>query len=216
LRAVRSLKIIEKLVFVSTSECYGKFQPQNKTLTEEQPFNPRSPYAISKAAAEFTCCYYANRFGVPVTIARSFNHCGPRQNVNFAIPSFAQQIARIEKRYSKPIIYVGNLSVKRDLSDVRDIVHGYRLLAEKGKPGRAYHFCSGKAVSIKSILNQLLKMSSCEIEIKIDPSRFRKNDIPIMRGDNSRAVKELGYNSRYHLRTTLKDTIDYWRNKVVK
>lgn len=211
LEAAHAIKKLKKMIFVSSSECYGEFRPKGKILTEEQPFNPMSPYAISKAAAEFACRMYWKRYGLPVTIARSFNHSGPRQNENFVVPAFAKQIAALEKTGGRAVIRTGELSARRDLSDVRDIVRGYRLLALKGTPGKAYHFCSGEAISIKAVLNQLLKLSDREISISIDKTRLRKNDIPILRGDNSLAVRELGFRITIPLKTTLEDTLNYWR-----
>jgi GDP-4-dehydro-6-deoxy-D-mannose reductase len=149
-----------------------------------------------------------------VVIARSFNHSGPRQNDNFVIPSFAKQIAAIEAGRRQPVINIGDLSARRDLSDVRDIVHGYRLLAEKGRPGEVYHFCCGKAVAIKSILDSLLKLTSRPIKAKTDKRLLRKTDIPVLRGSNRRIVKELGYKTRYTLKDTLSDTLNYWREKT--
>jgi len=107
---------------------------------------------------------------------------------------------------------VGDLSTKRDLSDVRDIVRGYRQMAEKGKQGRVYQLCSGKATAISSVLKTLTGFSSKKIDIKIDKARFRKNDIPVLRGSNKRAVQELGFKSRYKLRESLRDTYNYWLN----
>ncbi len=213
LQGAVALKNLRRLVFISTSECYGRFPRKISKLAEDQPFNPMSPYGVSKAAAEYACRYYFTRHGLPVTVSRSFNHSGPRQNENFVIPSFCKQIVAIESGSSKPVINVGDLSVKRDLSDVRDIVHGYLLLAEKGRPGEAYNLCSGKAVSIKVVLDGLLKLAKVPIKVNLDKSRFRKNDIPILRGDNSRAVKELGFSPRYSLRQTLQATLDYWRDQ---
>jgi GDP-4-dehydro-6-deoxy-D-mannose reductase len=215
LQAALQAPKLKRMIFVSSADCYGIFQPTNKTLTEDQPLNPLSPYGISKAAAEAASRYYFRQYGLPVSVARSFNHSGPRQADNFVIPSFAKQIAAIEAGLQKPALLVGNLSVKRDLSDVRDIVQGYRLLAEKGKAGRVYHFCSGKTVSIQKVLDSLLRLSSKKIKVKIDKSRLRKSDIPILRGSNRRAVQELGFKTRYSLHTTLKDTLEYWRQKVL-
>ncbi len=211
LLAAGELKKLKKLVYVSSSDCYGRFSPKNKTLTEDEPLNPVSPYGISKVAAEQLCRMYCDRYEMPISIARSFNHSGPRQSDSFVIPSFARQIAAIESGKQKPVMHVGDLSVKRDLSDVRDIVRGYRLLAENGETGRVYQLCSGKAVSISSVLNQLLKLSRFDIKVKTDKVRFRRNDIPVMRGDNSRATNELGFRIRYKLKTTLEDTLNYWR-----
>jgi len=216
LQAALQLHNIRQMVLVSSADCYGIFRPKNKTLTEDQPLNPISPYGISKAAAEQASLYYYNHYRLPVAVARSFNHSGPRQNESFVIPSFAKQIALIEAGLQKPVLLVGDLSVKRDLSDVRDIVQGYHLLAEKGKAGRVYLFCSGRAVSIQHVLDSLLRLSTKRIRLKVDKSRLRKNDIPILRGDNHRAVQELGYQARYSLQKTLKDTLDYWRRKILK
>jgi GDP-4-dehydro-6-deoxy-D-mannose reductase len=210
LQAARTLPRLQKLVFTSSADCYGIFTPKNKTLTEEHPLNPISPYGISKTSAEHLCRYYCNRYRVPVTIARSFNHSGPRQNDNFVIPAFAKQVAAIELKRQKPVISVGDLTARRDFSDVRDIVKGYRLLAEKGQPGRVYHFSSGKAVSIQSVLDILIGLSSRKIKVQIDKTRLRKSDIPVLRGSNRRAVQELGFANRYTLKQTLKDTFEYW------
>jgi len=213
LAAAAAAEGLKKFVFVSSSETYGRFRPPGKTLTENHPLNPVSPYGISKAAAEFACHAYAKRFELPVVISRSFNHSGPRQSRDFVIPSFAGQIAAIEKGLAKPVIYVGNLSARRDLSDVRDIVRGYRLLAEKGQTSHVYQLCSGRAVSIQTVLNQLLRLSKRKIKVRTDKTRLRASDIPVLRGDNSLAVRKLGYQVRYSLKQTLLSTLDYWREK---
>jgi len=211
LNAASELKNLSKLVYISSADCYGVFKPVNKTLTENQPFNPISPYAVSKAAAEFLCKFFFARYGFPVAIARSFNHAGPRQSDNFVVSSFGKQIAQIEKNSREPIIHVGDLSTKRDFSDVRDIVRGYRLLAEKGKSGEVYQFCSGKAITIKQILEFFLKMSNKNIIVRTDNSLLRKNDIPCLRGNNQKAEKKLGFQPKFTLNQTLQDTLNYWR-----
>jgi len=214
LSAALELKNLKKLVFVSSADVYGTFKPANKLLTEKQPFNPISPYAVSKAAAEFLCELYSDRHQLPVTIARSFNHTGPRQNEFFVVSSFAKQIAEIEVKGKEPIIHVGDLSAKRDFSDVRDIAAGYRLLAEKGASGEVYQLASGNAVSIKHILELLLKMSDKTIIVKTDNSRLRKNDIPCLKGDNRKARNKIGFRPKYSLNQTLADTLNYWREQI--
>jgi len=208
------LSRLKKMVFVGSADCYGIFSPKNKTLTEDQPLNPISPYGISKAAAEQLCRYYAQQRNVPVTIARSFNHCGPRQTENFVVPDFARQIAAIELGLQKPRMAVGDLGARRDFSDVRDIVRGYRLLAEDGHPGRSYQLCSGRAVAIKTVLNTLLGFTTKKVRVVTDRTRLRKSNIPILRGSNQRAVQELGYISRYNLKATLYNTFEYWITKL--
>jgi len=214
LRAAMKAGNLERFLYVSSADCYGVFSPTNKTLSEEESLNPVSPYAISKVAAEQICRFYHGHHAVPIVIARSFNHSGPRQSDAFVIPSFSKRIAAIEAGLQKPILQVGNLSARRDLSDVRDIVRGYRLMAQKGKVGRVYNLCSGRAVSIQSVLKQLLALSESNIKVVVEKKRLRKVDIPVLRGDNRKASKDLGFKLRYSLRTTLKDSLDYWRKNL--
>jgi len=205
---------IRKIVFVSSADVYGAFQPMDKRLTEKQLLNPLSPYGISKVAAEYLSLYYARQYNLPISIVRPFNHTGPRQSAIFVIPSFCRQIALIEKGAIKPEISVGNLSARRDLSDVRDIVNGYYKIGLKGKKGEIYQLCSGKSLVIKTILEKLLKLSGVKIKVKTDKSRFRKLDIPILKGDYKKAKSKLGWSPAYRLEQTLADSLNYWRKCV--
>lgn len=214
LEAARQHSKLKSFLFIGSADSYGTFQPSNKLLTEHQCFNPISPYGIAKAAAEYASRYYYRAHGLPVVIARSFNHSGPRQTDNFVIPSFAKQIAMIETGRQKPVLMVGDLSAKRDFSDVRDIVRGYRLLAQQGKPGEVYQLCSGKAVSIQHILDMLISISHADIAVKIDKQRLRKADIPVLRGSHAKATRDANFSTRIPLRTTLRDTLGYWREKI--
>ncbi len=214
LESARQLRRLDSFLFVSSADCYGLFTPQNKTLTEDQPLAPISPYGIAKAAAEQATLYYHRQHSLPAKVARSFNHSGPRQSDSFVIPDFARQIALIEHRLRKPLMRVGDLSAKRDFSDVRDIIKGYRLITEKAAPGEIFQLCSGKAVSIASILKKLLSLSENNIKVETDPKRLRKADLPVLRGSNSKAKRLLRFENRYSLRDTLKDTLDYWRTEI--
>lgn len=204
---------LKQLVFISSSECYGIFSPTGRLLTESQPLNPVSPYGISKAAGEYLAAYYTRQYRLPVVIGRAFNHTGPRQSEVFVVPSFCKQIAEIETGKVRPLMKVGDLSVRRDLSDVRDVVNGYYLMAVRGTPGEVYQFSSGKAVSIKNVLETLLHLSPVDIKVDADKSRFRKADIPVLRGSNKKAYKQLQWRIQYRLQDTLRDTLEYWRDK---
>lgn len=211
--AARAAGGVKKLVFISSSEVYGLFRPKNKTLTEDQPIRPLSPYGISKAAGEFLAGQYVHGGRLPVTIARSFNHTGPRQATGFVVPDFASQISAIERGKERPVIKVGDLSARRDLADVRDIVDGYLRLALRGKPGRVYQLSTGRAVAIDTILDKLMGQATVKIARKLDRTRLRPADIPVLRGSSERAAKELGWKCRYKLNDTLRDTLNYWREK---
>lgn len=215
LEAAGSLRGLRKFVFVGSADAFGIITPKTRILTESQPLHPISPYGIAKAAAEHTALYYHRQYGLPVVVARPFNHTGPRQADSFVVPAFARQVARIVAGTQEPEMKVGDLSARRDISDVRDIVRGYRLMAERGKLGEIYHLCSGNAVPIKRVLKLLVAMADRPIRIVTDPDRLRKNDIPILRGSFEKARKQLGYDTRYSLKETLAETLAYWRTKIL-
>ncbi len=214
LQAAEGCTQVRKFLFVGSCDAYGIVRPATKALTENDPFRPISPYGISKAAAEYAALYYHRRHRVPVVVARAFNHSGPRQAELFVIPSFARQIALIEAGRQEPVVRVGDISVKRDISDVRDIVKGYRLAAENGTPGEVYQFCSGKAVSIKMVLDLMRGLSPLKIAVRVDKERLRKADIPVLRGSHAKATRKLGYRPAIELERTLADTLNYWRLKI--
>ncbi|MBU0983327.1 MAG: GDP-mannose 4,6-dehydratase, partial [candidate division Zixibacteria bacterium] len=214
LQAASECKPLKALLFVSSADAYGTFTPKTKTLDEHQPFNPISPYGISKAASEHLALYFHRTRGLKVVVARSFNHSGPRQNNDYVIPAFARQIAAIEAGKQRPVMNVGDLTAKRDFSDVRDIVRGYRLAITRGKAGEVYHFCSGRAVAVQTLLDTLLSFSDRTIKVTQDKKRLRKSDIPVLRGSNRKATQQLGFNLRYTLRDTLSDTLEYWRREL--
>jgi len=215
IQAAESLgKNLRKFVFISSSDVYGHFKPDGKTLTEKQVFNPVSPYAISKAAGEYLINYHVKRNNLPAVIARPFNHTGARQTDAFVVPSFSKQVAQIEASGKPGVLNVGDLSAKRDLSDVRDIVKGYYLAATKGKIGEVYQFCSNRSVEVRKIVEKLVDLSQVRIKVKVDKGRFRKTDIPVLRGSSKKAIRELGWHVDYKLDDTVLSVLDYWREKV--
>ncbi len=211
--AVRDKRWLKKLVFVSTSDVYGPVKTKDLPLRPDSPIHPYSPYAQSKAAAEMIAQVYTARYGLPIVIVRAFNHTGPRQGLDFVIPSFSHKIAAVERSRGKAVIKVGNLAARRDISDVRDIVRGYRLLAEQGRVGGMYHLCSGRAHSIGQLLNKLLGFSDKAINVQQDKSLYRTIDIPVLRGSYKATQQEIGWKPEIGLKTTLEDTLDFWRRR---
>lgn len=212
--ALRDKSWLKKLVYVSSSDVYGPVKSKDLPLRPDTPIHPVSPYAQSKAAAELIARAYIARHGLPIVIVRSFNHTGPRQGPDFVIPAFSQKIVAAERSRGKATIKVGNLTARRDLSDVRDIVRGYRLLAERGQVGGLYHLCSGKAHSISRLLNMLLALSDKTINVQQDKSLYRTIDIPVLRGSFDITQQEIGWKPEIGLKTTLADTLNFWRRRA--
>lgn len=213
LEAVKGKRWLKKLVFVSSSEVYGPVKADQLPLRPNRPFNPLSPYGQSKVAAEYIARTYIEQCGVPAVIVRPFNHAGPRQSPDFVVAALSRKIAAVEKTRGKKVITVGNLSARRDIADVRDIARGYRLLAEKGRVGEAYHLCTGRAFTIKQLLNKLLAFSDTEINVQRDPALYRISDIPALQGSFDKTRKEVGWKPEIEIQQTLEDTLNFWRRR---
>ena len=207
LEALRRARVRAKVLIPSSATVYGA---SDEAMNEDHPLVPRSPYALSKLAQEMAGLR-ARADGLRVTIARSFNHVGPRQDPHFAASGFARRIADIEAGRSEPELAVGNLDARRDIHDVRDTVRAYRLILEHGLDGRAYNVCSGRAISIRALLDKLLAHARVPIRVRIDPARYRPNDIPLLLGDPTRITTELGWVPDIPLDRTLEDLLTYWR-----
>lgn len=197
-----------RVVIVSSAEVYGKIEPHELPLTENQPLRPANNYSLSKVFGEMVSQKFERAGYIDPIIIRPFNHIGPEQNVRFVASNFACQLARIAKGYAPPVLRVGNLNAERDFSDVRDIVRGYRLAALKGKG--IYNFSSGKAISIQSLLDTLIEISGLKIKIEEDPERMRPAEMPRVFGDYSKAKRELGWEPTIPLRESLEGIYNYW------
>ena len=126
-------------------------------------------------------------------------------------------MAEIEAGLREPVVYVGDLTPRRDYSDVRDIVRGYWLLLERGEPGEVYNLCSGKAWSIQQVLDFVLKLSTVKgIEVKIDPARLRPSDVMILEGDSTKMHKATGWKAEIPFERTLTELLDYWRQRTAR
>lgn len=211
LDAVRENNIDTKVLIIGSSDQYGIIKPEDCPINEEKLLNPTSPYAISKMAQEQVAKLYVNSYKMNLIMVRAFNHIGPMQSKNFVVSDFASKIAEIEKG-AEPVIRVGNLEAYRDFTDVRDIVRGYVMLMEKGEIGQIYNIGSGNAYKIQDILDILLSLSATKIKIEIDPEKLRPSDVPIIQCDNSKIEAHINWNTKYDIKDTLKDTLDYWRN----
>lgn len=210
LEAVREADASIPILMIGSSDEYGKVGEKDCPLKETFVPRPANPYAISKLAQEELCKLYVEAYGMHIVMTRSFNHTGPRQKKGFVIPDFCSRIVEMEQT-GRHIMNVGNLSAKRDFSDVRDIVRAYRLLMERGSAGEIYNVGSGKAYQIRELLEMLVDMSGVEIEIYQDPEKMRPIDLPLIQSDIGKLAERTGYEPEYDIRQTLEGTLHYWR-----
>ena len=184
--AARDLSATCRLVVASSAEVYGPVPEAELPVRETRGLEPGSPYAVTKAAAE--------RLSLPLgaIVVRSFNLIGPGQGANFALPSFATQLAAIGAGREEPVLHVGNLTPRRDFVHVDDGADAYTLLVERGEPGNVYNVARGEAIELEAALTRLIRLSGLEVEIRQDPDRIRPADVPVMCGDASR-LRALGW-----------------------
>lgn len=211
-----ALRLRQEPLFViaSSTEIFGRVQPEELPLTEESPLRPVSPYAVSKVTQDLLAYQYHASRGLRTLRMRPFNHIGPRQDERFVASAFAAQIARIEQRKQAPVLRVGNLSAERDFTDVRDVVRAYELATNSGTPGSAYNIGSGRPVSVRRLLDILLALSEFDIQVEPDPARMRPSDVPRLFGDSARLRADTGWEPQIPLEQTLYDILEDWRTRI--
>ena len=196
--------LVPRVLVVSSAEVYGRVAVSDLPLTEDAPVRPVSPYAASKAAAEVLAVQAWLGRGVPAVVARPFNHTGPGQSPDFVVPAFAR---RIRAGGEGGVLRVGNLSPRRDITDVRDVVRAYRLLVERGEPGGVYNVCSGVDVAIEELVRRMLALAGADLRVEPDPALLRPADVPALRGDRTRLTAATGWEPEIPLDQTLADVL---------
>lgn len=193
-----------RLVFASSAFVYGRTTPEEQPVRESQELRPLTPYGETKVAAEQVALQHSN-----TVIARSFQHTGPGHVGAYALPDWAEQLAR-----GADEIATGNLDVERDYLDVRDVVRAYSTLAEQGSAGEIYNVASGEPVTMRALLEGLIAAFGADAEIVTDPDRVRAVDQPKVVGDRSRLTAATGWTPSIPLQQTLADLAEFWRRRV--
>ncbi|MCX8014978.1 MAG: GDP-mannose 4,6-dehydratase [candidate division WOR-3 bacterium] len=213
LEAVRNLDLKTRIIFISSCEVYGN---QKVRLAEKSATKPISFYAVTKLCAENICQYYERRYGLDIVILRPFSHTGFGQAEHFLFPRITKQIAEIEAGLAKPILNIGNLKVRRDYLDISDVVRAYELAMRKCRSGEIYNITSEKSYSIKEALDYLLKLSTVSIKVHIDKQLVRKYDIALLTGKADKFKKTTGWQPKVNFFTTLKNLLEYYRQKIIQ
>jgi GDP-4-dehydro-6-deoxy-D-mannose reductase len=213
LQAARACASPPRVLLVSSAEVYGVVEEGSLPAKEDMPLEPVTPYAASKVAAEYLGVQAHLAHGLHVVRVRPFNHVGPGQGPGFVVPSLAARIVEGLRR-GGGTVPVGNLSARRDLTDVRDVVRAYRLLVERGIPGEVYNVCSGRAVAVTELADRMLRMAGVDLELVPDPELVRPVDVPVMFGDPSKLMAATGWAPRIDLDQTLADVLAEWEERI--
>lgn len=211
LDAVRRLERPCRVLVVTSAMIY---QSSAEAVTEDDPLEPSTPYGMSKLAQDQLALRAAAEDHLEVVVARPFNHAGPRQDPGFVISSFARQIASVEAGLSRPEIVVGNLDAERDFTDVRDVVAAYEHLMSGGRTSTPYNVCSGRAIRVGDLLDELVRLARLKIDVIVDRAKLRPSDTPRIVGDATRIKNDVGWTPGIPITRLLEDTLDWWRSQV--
>lgn len=210
MESVRLCNPKTRIMFIGSSE---EYEASSEPLDENAKLNSNNPYGISKIAQENYAKVYRERYRMQIYCVRSFNHTGIGQKDSFVLPSFCKQVAEIEKSGKPGVIRVGNLAVKRDFSDVRDIVRAYRMIVEKGDYKIIYNIGSSTAYSLEETLKYIITLSTQKITLEIDETRFRPTDTDIVCSDSSLVKNYLGWSPEITIFETIKGMYEYFLSK---
>jgi GDP-4-dehydro-6-deoxy-D-mannose reductase len=214
LDAVAGERPSARVVAVTSNEIYGAVRPDELPTDEDQPLRPTNPYGMSKAAQDLAAQMAHRGRGLDVIVIRPFTHVGPRQDRRFVTSDFASQVAEVEAGIRAPVIRVGDLTAERDFTDVRDIVRGYALAAERGSPGDVYNLGSGTSHAIADVVEFFVSRATVPIDVRPDLDRMRPSEIPRTLCDPTRAASRLGWSPAIRFDESLADVLEHWREAV--
>jgi GDP-4-dehydro-6-deoxy-D-mannose reductase len=211
LEAVRLEAPEAHVLHASSGEVYGK--PGRLPLHEDAALRPQNPYATSKAACDLLAAQYADAQDLRVVRARAFNHAGPGQSDEYVVGTLTRQVAEAEARGdSEALLRTGNPDSKRDFTDVRDVVRAYAAAAPL--QSHAFNVCSGRAVSVRELLELLHAVARVPLRHELDPKRMRAHDIPEVCGSSQALHEATGWKPEIPLERTVADALDHWRRRL--
>lgn len=214
LEAVRAAKLSSKILFIGSGEEYGYAANRPEPVDETVRPEPANIYAITKLTQNMIGELYCKAYGMDIISVRAFNHIGPGQLPQFVVADFCKQAAEISMGLREPVMRVGNLSAKRDFTDVRDIVRAYAELAVKGRAGETYNVGSGHAVSIQSVLDRIIGLSGADIRVETDPAKLRPVDVPFIEPDVTKLKRDTGWEPAVSLDSSLRDILGYFGKRA--
>jgi dTDP-glucose 4,6-dehydratase len=196
---LRQMPFLRKYVHVTTPEVYGS---TNGVVREDAPFNPSTPYAVSRAAADMSLRTFFAQYGFPVVFTRAANVFGPGQQLYRIVPRTILAV----KTGRKLRLHGGGVS-ERSFIDMRDVSRATGLVAREGRPGEAYHISTDRQVSIRRLVEMICERLGARFDDCVEIVAERAGKDAAYRLDSTKIRQELGWTDRASLEQGLEDTM---------
>ncbi|MCA8961499.1 MAG: GDP-mannose 4,6-dehydratase [Planctomycetes bacterium] len=203
-----------RLLFTSSCLVYGPTPIEAQPVDETTPVHPNNEYGRTKLEAEHAIVSLRDRFETAPIIVRPFNQFGPGQSPSFVLSSFARQIERIRVGLEPPVLRTGNLEVRREFLDVRDVVAAYLGLLDAEAADGVFTVASGRPQLLRGLLERLSQIAGVEFEVETDPARLRPNDLEVLSGSARRLEQTTGWKPHRTIDESLRALLQYWRNRI--
>ncbi len=212
--AIRILGINPIIQHCSTSEVYGKVDPKNVPITENAPFKPASPYAVSKTAQDLIAWNYFIAYKLPIIRTRMFTYLNPRRTDIFA-SVFAKQVAWIEQGLQKELVH-GNLDSVRTMIDVRDAMRAYWEAMLYCEVGEVYNIGGTTTMKVGEFLDKLIALSTIPISTRLDPTLLRPADVTLQIPSAKKFIATTNWQPKYTFEESISYVLAYWRKQALK
>ena len=215
LEAIKDSDCDPVIVSVSTSEVYGMPEEDEIPIKETNPIRAANPYSISKVGHDLMSQYYHKAYGMKIIVTRMFSHEGARRGKEFALSSFARQIAKAEKLVGEQFIYHGNLDSTRTYAHIDDAISAYWVCSNSQKFGEVYNIGGDQTCTVGEALDKLISMSTKkDLTKKLDKDRLRPTDITLQIPDTTKFRHEFAWTPMKNLTNVCEDLLDYWRKNI--
>ena len=212
--AIRKTNMNPVVILVGAGEEYGRVDFRNLPAHEDIALAPGNIYAATMACQSMMAQIYHKAYGLQLVVARTFNIIGPGQSEHFAISNFCKQAVHMELGLAEPVFKIGNPNIRRDFTDIRDVVRAYWMLAQKGTAGEIYNVGSGNAVSIHQVLDCIRKQLPFSTKLVVERERIRPVDTPMIVGNIEKLQRDVNWSAEISLEQTVCDMLYHWRKKL--
>ena len=209
LEAVRCSKLNARTLIIGSSEEYGNISSMDLPIKENRRLSPINPYGISKMNQYHIAKLYWNAYNLDILLTRSFNHTGPGQDVNFVVPQLCKNALQFVNGRIDTVL-AGNLEIRRDITDVRDVVEAYVNLVDRGRSGEVYNVGSGRSIELKEILKIIENKLNTKIRYDQDKSKYRKNDVTDIYADITKIRTDVGWIPQLSFKKTIEDILEHF------